>query len=353
MARGPNFASLKCEALESRDVPAIVLDATANVDLTDAAPNGGNVNIMEVAFDTTAVVVNRDFTFADPTTRDANANDVITFSDDGNGNLTITDTDGIYGSIADLSGQLVFYGTTLTISGVTGLNVNLQLGGDDSVTDGTTFGTTINAGPGNDAITTVAPDADLATYALLVQLATQNPALVSGVTGPGPAKTLLGGDGNDVLTALGGGSGYVLDGGNGNDTLTGPIGFRNTLTGGTGNDALYGSTIGFFNTFDGGDGDDTVYASSFGLFNTLTGGAGNDTLVGSASGYNTLDGGAGNDVLVGGFGPDGLIGGTGSDILAGLGGRDLYSARDVEADLILAVPGDFVAADPVDARPFS
>jgi Ca2+-binding RTX toxin-like protein len=107
-----------------------------------------------------------------------------------------------------------------------------------------------------------------------------------GATVPVPV-TLMGGNGDDLLS-----------GGGGNDKLLG----------GGGSDRLLGA--GGVDRLAGGPGDDT-----------LLGGAGNDRLIGG-SGDDTLYGGSGDDSLSGGFGGDSLFGGSGDDTLvAGAGDR--------------------------------
>jgi Ca2+-binding RTX toxin-like protein len=100
---------------------------------------------------------------------------------------------------------------------------------------------------------------------------------------------LVGGEGDDTLTARGGfGSGQVfsgsvvLRGGEGNDTITGSN-LDDLLVGGGGNDLITG--YGGNDELRGDDGNDQLY--------------GND----------------GNDLLVGGLGADSFVGGTGNDTL--------------------------------------
>ncbi|HMW82099.1 MAG TPA: calcium-binding protein, partial [Accumulibacter sp.] len=95
---------------------------------------------------------------------------------------------------------------------------------------------------------------------------------------------------------------FALIGGAGNDTLS---------AAGSGARALYGN-----------DGDDALYGGSS-TTDRLYGGNGNDSLSGS-SGDDTLDGGAGNDTLEGGDGNDLSDGGAGDDRLTGSAGSDTY-----------------------------
>jgi Ca2+-binding RTX toxin-like protein len=97
--------------------------------------------------------------------------------------------------------------------------------------------------------------------------------------------TMTGGNGNNLLSAVGFSGAVILNGGNGNDILHGAAG-NDTLFGGNGNDWLYGN-----------DGDDL------------------------------LDGGANDDWLYGGYGHDNLLGGTGNDILSGQAGNDSLNGQ--------------------------
>lgn len=131
--------------------------------------------------------------------------------------------------------------------------------------------------------------------------------------GTGGPDTLLGGDGNDVLT-----DGIFLSGDAGNDTISAGGasviglggagddqisvgGLRGLLDGGAGNDSLLAT--GGDETLIGGDGDDTLTSEvhSFSGVPTdsgaLSGGAGNDQI--TVSGFDaTVSGGGGNDQIV-------------------------------------------------------
>jgi Ca2+-binding RTX toxin-like protein len=112
--------------------------------------------------------------------------------------------------------------------------------------------------------------------------------------------TVIGTEGDDVLSDRDGQSDLVLGLG-GNDTITGgTAGSRSTRNP---------------DTLDGGDGDDMISVSSIGGGHLLIGGNGNDKLIISTPGGDTLQGGNGNDVLIsvsitGQF----LDGGDGDDI---------------------------------------
>src|SRR5690606_40726601 len=67
--------------------------------------------------------------------------------------------------------------------------------------------------------------------------------------------TLIGGDGNDQITAYNGDD--HLDGGAGDDVIT-ALGGMATFIGGVGNDSLTGSGLGAVYRYGQGDGNDTV-----------------------------------------------------------------------------------------------
>ena len=110
----------------------------------------------------------------------------------------------------------------------------------------------------------------------------------------------------------------VMQTGGGNDTITvtalAGTGVKNVvLDGGDGNDTLNGSAANTTLQLSGGLGDDVLTGGS--RNDVLSGGAGNDTLTGG-KGMDVLDGGAGDDTLDDGVKdkqPDVLIGGTGAD----------------------------------------
>lgn len=139
-------------------------------------------------------------------------------------------------------------------------------------------------------------------------------------TGNALDNDLIGNDGNNVLSGLGG-EDFLL-GRDGNDILAGGAG-EDLLYGGAGNDNL-----------DGGDGEDFL-DGDYGN-DVLLGGNGEDFL-GGGSGNDKLDGGAGedflydadenggNDTLLGGLDNDFLDSGLGADRLEGGAGNDLLS----------------------------
>lgn len=199
------------------------------------------------------------------------------------------------------------------------------------------------------------------------------------VAGWDPARTFLGGDGNDRLTGgtladgLSGGAGDdVLSGGGGDDVLAGGAG-RDTAsygsqavavsvdlkilaaqdTRGAGRDLLSG-----IEELIGGGGADFLYGDHGA--NRLVGGAGNDRLE-SFKGDDTLEGEGGNDILLGGRGDDRLVGGAGVDKLTALDGRDVFvvgaatdstrTARDTVMDFVVGT--DRLDLGAIDANPLA
>jgi Ca2+-binding RTX toxin-like protein len=313
MNRNTGSASLKLETLEVRDVPAIILNSVFNPQRNDAAPLGGVVNITELQLALSDTIFNRRGTAAPRVVKPAASNDIISFSFSPTGNtLTITDQDGIFGRVVNGNNIIVTYGTTLQIANVTGFNIGLQLGGNDSITDNTPLPTTLNAGPGNDVVTGKGIDGTFSSFLLFQTTGNLDALLTSALAAP--TKALMGGDGNDSLSVTGSVSGWAFDGGSGNDTITGPqFGFLNAFSGGDGTDNIVGPLLGTSNFFDGG-------------FDT--------------------------DVIVGGLGSDLMVGGPGFDVLIGFGGRDTFITRDVDFDSIVNLPGDTIFDDPFDLRSF-
>lgn len=86
--------------------------------------------------------------------------------------------------------------------------------------------------------------------------------------------TLIGGDGNDQITAYNGDD--YLDGGAGDDLITAAGGLA-TLIGGTGNDTLTGSGLGTVYRYAQGDGNDTIRVTD--SFRSASPAAGRDRLV--------------------------------------------------------------------------
>ena len=210
------------------------------------------------------------------------------------------------------------------------------------------FTVIVNGGDGNDSITVLAKNTELASSGL------NGDGGDDVLTGPDSNDTLTGGDGNDRLVA--GKGNDAMNGGAGNDTLVWNQGDGSDVANGdAGNDgaevngaptlgdvftldpvaAASSSTrtnLGPF-TFDaaterfevnGLGGNDSVTANDgVGALTLLSvdGGAGVDTVNGS-DGADLILGGEANDVLSGGGGDDRIVGDRGNDTMNGGTGDD-------------------------------
>ncbi len=174
----------------------------------------------------------------------------------------------------------------------------------------------------------------------------------------GPEDRPDGGEGEDVLSLLGGGTfgpaQFAALSGFERIVVSGPVATGLvasvaatyatgsdaplTLIGTALDDTLSAQQASLRVLFDGQDGNDRLVGGAFA--DTLLGGAGNDTLAGLAGndvleggeGHDRLVGDAGNDLLAGGAGNDTLLGGAGSDTLdlgAGLDRADGGSGNDL------------------------
>lgn len=148
----------------------------------------------------------------------------------------------------------------------------------------------------------------VAAAAALVAVPAAGPADAQGPRCGGLPATIVGTDGDDVLTGTAGrdviaarGGDDVINGAGGNDIICGNGG-NDRINGGGGNDRIVGN---------GGD-------------DRISGGSGNDNINGSG-GADRIKGGGGSDRLKGGGGADVLKGGGGADTLAGGGGVDRLS----------------------------
>ncbi|MFO1065864.1 MAG: calcium-binding protein [Pirellulales bacterium] len=170
----------------------------------------------------------------------------------------------------------------------------------------------VNAFDGDDTINASVPS-NLTTFPLTVDAGDGNDRVTTNYG----VQTLLGGSGDDCLTANGGRA--TIDGGEGNDvidlntTVAGSV-----ASGGDGNDFIRGSAVA--DTIDGGAGEDEIYGD--GGSDTIRGAGGNDKLVANGSSSVTIDGGSGDDLIYGSSVADVLDGGDGDDQLFGQGGDD-------------------------------
>jgi Ca2+-binding RTX toxin-like protein len=182
------------------------------------------------------------------------------------------------GAAPTLSGTNVFTGAGLALKYVNATaNTSYILTGGTITVGGITFVNLIAGGQGDDVISGVLNVADW----------------------------INGDDGNDSISGLAGNDSIL--GGAGNDTIEGGIG-SDTLNGGTGTDTLsYASssaavTVNLLTpSASGGD----ATGDTISLFENLIGSANADTLTGNTA-VNTIEGGAGADTLDGGAGIDTL-----------------------------------------------
>jgi Ca2+-binding RTX toxin-like protein len=136
----------------------------------------------------------------------------------------------------------------------------------------------------------------------------------------GVACTIVGTNGDDVLTGTPGDD--IICGSGGNDEIFGLAG-NDRILGGTGNDRIHGGDGA--DVIEGNEGDDILEGGA-GL-DLMAGGTGADTLDGGV-GDDNLDGGDGSDTVLGGDGDDTVFGGTSADSLEGGPGDDLLDAGD-------------------------
>ncbi|HEV2294296.1 MAG TPA: hypothetical protein VGR35_10590 [Tepidisphaeraceae bacterium] len=164
---------------------------------------------------------------------------------------------------------------------------------------------------------------------------------------------VIGGEGNDTLSAgegndtiCGDGGNDYLFGGGGHDYLNGGNGTgqdSDEIIGGLGRDTVDYSArmntlrIGIGQNFN--DGELTEGDNVREGIEIVLGGEGDDELYNFTSFGARLYGNGGNDSLIGGASDDLLVGGPGNDTLHGAGGFDTYCAMDGFADVIVAGTG--------------
>ena len=228
-----------------------------------------------------------------------------------------------------VSGGLLVHGQT------TG---GLNSGSDwDSATDGDqtvpahgTVTVIVNGGDGNDSLTVLAKNTELAASGL------NGEAGDDVINGADSNETLNGGDGNDRLVA--GKGADIMNGGAGNDTLVWNNGDgSDIINGDAGNDGVEvngNATLGDVFTLDPNAGRVKFQRTNLVPF-TLdsaterfqVNGLGGSDFVEAKDGVGALtllsvDGGVDADTVSGSDGPDLLLGGDGNDVLSGGGGSD-------------------------------
>ena len=156
----------------------------------------------------------------------------------------ILDANGLYGTVAPYPGPLSLFGgaNADVISGGSGNDILSGDAGDDTLTGG--LGANVyacgNAADGTDSIVVAGTAIDSVDYSQRFNSVTVNldntPSsgeLGENDTIPDTVSVVIGGNGNDALSALGSTRKHALKGGPGNDTLTGGGG-NDTLLGGDG-----------------------------------------------------------------------------------------------------------------------
>jgi Ca2+-binding RTX toxin-like protein len=207
--------------------------------------------------------------------------------------------------------------------------------GDDVITVLSGIGS-INAGAGNDTITTddqffSYTDVDGGAGNDLIRLGRDTDQ--SNVSGGSGSDTIFGGANADYIfgdedddTIEGGAGDDVLDGGSGNDEISAGAGF-DQVSGGDGDDRLFGGVDG--DLLSGDAGDDFLQLGIDG--GEADGGTGNDTVNGGMI-EDAIYGQDGDDVLSGRGGDDYVFGGRGADMIRGDDGNDYILASLIEVD---------------------
>jgi Ca2+-binding RTX toxin-like protein len=214
------------------------------------------------------------------------------------------------------------------------------------LTDGEVSVTTDNLAPGEHVLTAVAVDRAgnvSATSAGFHVVIGDDGGASAGAPDRGASDhSAQSGAGADTLIGLD--VAGVLRGGAGDDAITGGTQF-NDINGNTGADTIVGRSV-VGDWLLGGQGDDVITAALSTGHNIVNGNLGADTLTGGGGG-DVLRGGQAADVIVGGDGADWISGDLGDDTLAGHGGADVFHAGG-GADVVLdfdAANGDRVQVD--------
>ena len=228
-----------------------------------------------------------------------------------------------------VAGGLLVHGQT-TGGLASGSDWDSATAGNQTVPADGTRTVIVNGGNGNDSITVVAKNTELASSGL------NGDGGDDVVTGPDSNDTLNGGDGDDRLVA--GKGDDAMNGGAGNDTLVWNQGDgSDTAIGDAGNDGseVNGApTLGDVFTLEPVAGGVKLQRTNLGPFTfdavterfQVNGLGGNDSVtandgVGAAT-LLSVDGGTGADTINGSEGPDLILGGEANDVLTGGGGDD-------------------------------
>ncbi|MEQ1627173.1 MAG: calcium-binding protein, partial [Nitrospira sp.] len=224
-------------------------------------------------------------------------------------------------------------------------NDTLAGGVGNDVLNGGAGADQFSGGEGDDSLYVDAADTVIAGGAGYDQVIVMGADAVTVNATAAEVELVVGGSGDDVVTAIGSLNGVTFYGGEGNDQLTGGDGVdvligeagNDTLVGWNGSDVLNGGAGD--DTFSGGAGDDAFYAGmgddqidGGDGTDSISGEDGGDTIFGGndadylygGDGNDVINGDDGNDTMVGEAGNDSLTGGAGSDVLIGGMGSDTY-----------------------------
>ncbi|MFO1065865.1 MAG: hypothetical protein U0892_18535 [Pirellulales bacterium] len=219
---------------------------------------------------------------------------------------------GVVGNSLQVIGT--FFSESITVSSAGTNSWYVQVGSNPAqiVTSTSIQNIVINAFDGDDTVNASVPSS-LTNFPLTIDAGDGN----DRVTTNNGVQNLLGGNGDDSLIANGGRG--TIDGGAGNDYIDLNTAVAGSIAlGGDGNDTIRGSSVA--DTIDGGAGDDEIYGD--GGTDTIRGGDGNDKLYANGGSSVTVDGGTGDDLIYGTSVADVLDGGDGNDQIFGLGGDD-------------------------------
>ncbi len=228
------------------------------------------------------------------------------------------------------------------LTGSTGADYLIGLGGADTLIGGTGAANTLQGGTGDDTyVVSVAGDS-------IIEAAGEGTDTVqttlSAYTLQANVENLTY-TGSSSFTGTGNTSANVIVGGSSADTLIGGDGAANTLQGGLGDDTYIATAAGDAIVESAGQGTDlvktnlAVFSLAANVENLTYTGAGAFTGIGNGD-ANTITGGVGADYLIGQGGADTLIGGSGAaNTLQGGTGDDIYVVS-VASDSVLEFGGE-------------
>ena len=159
---------LRVEPLESRDVPAIVVDLTIDLAAGRVFPEGGVLQVSEIVADGQREYVDPEvierlttgqYELGKPLSSIikplslADANDSVRFSRDAFGNVVVESSEPLFARVQVLGTEVLAYlGHRFAVAAVSIIDVDLQLGGDDTVVNLAGMPASIKTGEGNDIL---------------------------------------------------------------------------------------------------------------------------------------------------------------------------------------------------------